>query len=723
MTGAITTIATPAAAASKALPFTIGVKPGTDPDKLLKSLGFELNGGTEWIPGLDAVRADLEYDDFSALMNKVDAAVPEHFRYAQREQVLGLHTSEQAPLTGRELQTVQLPRGKSGSDPVTVAVLDTGVTPNSDLPASRLVSGVDATRLPFVMLPEYPDMGEDSSDKDGYGTMAAGVIAGDSGVCPSCRIMPVKIAYQNGDRVLGFSAELAAGIVWAADHGAQVITTSASVSSNSQLIDEAVQYALDRDVLLVASAGKYAYSGSPVYPAATEPVLAVSAVDTSGRTTGRSNYESAGDRWIDVAAAEGAPATNHKGEKTYLNGVEGATAVVAGTAALALSSKPGATADDVRKAIVGTTSTPQRLPVLNAGKAVHAVAGDDAADPEITATGLTAGQLIAKPIDVQPTVTDDYGFALIEMTVAGKTTTIRNPWEKLRFTPPAGFSGDLAVSFRVTDFAGKTDGATTVVRVDTAGPTGIIVSPAANAHIRGAATVRFRGSADVASAKVNGVAMKKVSGEWTASVTPNRGQLVVEAADASGNITRFTRTVVVDNEGPTVTSISPAPNAKVRGTFTSSLSGAKDVSGVAKAELWANGKYLGAGTSRKVATGKASGNVKLTWKLTDKLGNTRTYTRTVIADNKAPTLSITKAPKNKAKVKGTVKVYVKATDTSGIARVELIVNGKVVAKDVKSGYVLSVNTKNQKKTMKVRVRAYDKLGNVTYTSIRTWYRK
>jgi hypothetical protein len=51
------------------------------------------------------------------------------------------------------------------------------------------------------------------------------------------------------------------------------------------------------------------------------------------------------------------------------------------------------------------------------------------------------------------------------------------------------------------------------------------------------------------------------------------------------------------------------------------------------------------------------------------------------------------------------------------------VNGKVVSKDVKAGYVLSVNTAKRKKTMKVQVRAYDKLGNVTYTTIRTWYRK
>ncbi|GID95545.1 Ig-like domain-containing protein [Amorphoplanes digitatis] len=85
----------------------------------------------------------------------------------------------------------------------------------------------------------------------------------------------------------------------------------------------------------------------------------------------------------------------------------------------------------------------------------------------------------------------------------------------------------------------------------------------------------------------------------------------------------------------------------------------------------------------------------------------------------APTLSITKAPKSKAKVKGTVKVAVQA---SGIARVELLTNGKVIAKDTTSAYLLSVNPTKQPKTMKVRIRAYDKLGNVAYTGTRTWYR-
>ena len=84
-------------------------------------------------------------------------------------------------------------------------------------------------------------------------------------------------------------------------------------------------------------------------------------------------------------------------------------------------------------------------------------------------------------------------------------------------------------------------------------------------------------------------------------------------------------------------------------------------------------------------------------------------------------MSITKGPKNKAKVKGTVKVSVSAEDTYGIVRVGLLVDGKVVATDRTAAYTLSVDPAKRKKTMQVRVRAYDRAGNVAYTSIRTWY--
>lgn len=166
----------------------------------------------------------------------------------------------------------------------------------------------------------------------------------------------------------------------------------------------------------------------------------------------------------------------------------------------------------------------------------------------------------------------------------------------------------------------------------------------------------------------------------------------------------------------------------MRGTFTGTLSDVSDLSGVAKAELWANGKYVGVDKTEPYAlavkTGSYTGKLTLVWKATDRWGQTQTLPqRSVTVDNMSPNVSITKAPKHKAKIKGTVKIYVKASDAAGVTRVELLVNGKVVAKDTTSGYVLGLNTSKQKKTMKVQVRAYDRVGNVKYTSTRIWYHK
>ena len=95
----------------------------------------------------------------------------------------------------------------------------------------------------------------------------------------------------------------------------------------------------------------------------------------------------------------------------------------------------------------------------------------------------------------------------------------------------------------------------------------------------------------------------------------------------------------------------------------------------------------------------------------------------MVADNTKPKLSITKAPKNKAKVKGTVTIKAKASDKYKVAKVQLLVNGKVVATDTKAAYSLSFKVAKQKKTMKVVVRAYDKAGNMTKLATRTYYRR
>jgi hypothetical protein len=88
-------------------------------------------------------------------------------------------------------------------------------------------------------------------------------------------------------------------------------------------------------------------------------------------------------------------------------------------------------------------------------------------------------------------------------------------------------------------------------------------------------------------------------------------------------------------------------------------------------------------------------------------------------DTAAPTVTRTGLTENELIGFAGEALTPQATDDHGVERIELLVNGK----DTTSGYVLGLNTSKRKKTMKVQVRAYDRVGNVKYTCTRTWYRK
>ncbi|MEU4557238.1 S8 family serine peptidase [Actinoplanes sp. NPDC023936] len=783
----------------------VGLTAGTNPDTVVAVLGDDTSEPRR-VDGLDAFTLDLPADRVTAALTTLSRTPG--VRYAER----GGRAQADAATTVDSMEIAQARTWTTGSPEITIAVVDTGVSPTLDLGEDRLVPGYD-----------FVDRDPDASDGSGHGTVVAQVIAADvdngtggKGVCDKCRVMPVRVLQDRGAQdAEGTTADIAAGIVYAADHGAQIINLSLSTSSDSSLLRDAVAHAAGKGALLVASAGNVE-SSAHRYPADYEPVLSVGRYAIVG--------QNAVDRWVDVSAfANGAVVFGRDGVRVLATGSSAATGTVSGIAALILAMKPSATADEVRNRIKRTAELRRGQeaydpPVVNAARAVYESGGTDTVAPVLTATGFTENRLAGLDgAQATPSVTDDHGVDRVEYVVGGKvlaTVTHPNFWYWLR--PPVGYTGSMAVTVRAYDYAGNKAEKTTTIQVDAVAPAGTFVTPSMHSVVHGKVPVvitspatdvnyiwgtdeermtrlpgtnRWTGTVDLSKAMgwtrievlihdkagnqtvitrdvtadneapeggvVTPASGKRVRGTFTSTlsgVVDDSGvvkaqlwangkyigagtSLRVNTGTTNGNVnlvwrvtdkfdqsrTLPTRTLIADNAGPTAT-VLPAANARVRGTFTTSLSGVKDASGVAKAELWANGKYLGAGYSKRVATGKTSGNVKLTWKLTDKLGNSRTYTRTVVADNKAPSVSITKAPKNKAKVKGAVRVYVKASDPSGVARVELIVNGKVVATDKTSGYVLSVNTKKQKKSMKVQVRAYDKLGNVTTTTARTWRR-
>ena len=108
-------------------------------------------------------------------------------------------------------------------------------------------------------MPGYDFINEDDdpSDDHGHGTHVAGIAAaaanneqGGAGICPQCKIMPVKVLDGGNPRHGG---TVAAGIYYAVDNGARVINLSLGASATSRTIQDAVDYAEEHDVIVVAS--------------------------------------------------------------------------------------------------------------------------------------------------------------------------------------------------------------------------------------------------------------------------------------------------------------------------------------------------------------------------------------------------------------------------------------------------------------------------------------
>src|SRR3990170_879710 len=182
-------------------------------------------------------------------------------------------------------------------------------------------------------------------DTYGHGTHVAGIAAatagngvGVAGVCPRCTILAVKVFADGSGSTSDFT--VAQGIVWAVDHGANVVNLSLGGPGSSAVAQAAVDYAWSRGVVVVAAAGN---SGSSTlsYPAAYPNAIAVSATNSSDGLAGFSSYGS----WVDLSAPDqGILSTVPGGDYASWSGTSMATPVVAGAAGLAFSAGLGSAA-------------------------------------------------------------------------------------------------------------------------------------------------------------------------------------------------------------------------------------------------------------------------------------------------------------------------------------------------------------------------------------------
>ncbi len=230
-------------------------------------------------------------------------------------------------------------------DPNTIiAVLDTGVDFGHPDLQGKLVQGYD-----FVNNDSIPQ------DDHGHGTHVSGIAAaatnngtGVAGIGYNSVIMSVKVLDRRGS---GTHVNIAKGIIWAADHGARVINMSLGGPSPSRTLEDAINYAWSRGVLVVAAAGNDS-SSNPAYPAAYEHVMAVAATDQSDHLASFSNYGA----WVSVTApGAGILSTVMGNSYQYWNGTSMASPHVAGLAALLFSQDPSRSNQEVWN-IIETTA-------------------------------------------------------------------------------------------------------------------------------------------------------------------------------------------------------------------------------------------------------------------------------------------------------------------------------------------------------------------------------
>ncbi len=237
-----------------------------------------------------------------------------------------------------------------GDARVTIAVIDTGYDfTHPDRPI-HLVAGPTLTSN--ALQDGCPSAATSTpQDDNGHGTHVGGIIAaafdngvGVAGLAPNVSLLVIKAADCVGTLA---DSDVAQALHFAADAGAAIVNMSFGGPEDDPILDDAVQYAAERGVILVAAAGNLS-SGAPFYPAWLPGVTAVSATDSSDAfASWFSNYGPD----IAVAAPGVGVLSTIPGGYGYKTGTSMATPHVSAVAGLVRSAAPGLTASQVVQAI------------------------------------------------------------------------------------------------------------------------------------------------------------------------------------------------------------------------------------------------------------------------------------------------------------------------------------------------------------------------------------
>lgn len=398
----------------------------------------------------------------------------------------------------------------TGSSEVVVAVLDTGVLASHPDISGKVLPGYD-----------FINNNADATDDNGHGTAVAGLTSastnnslGMAAVTWKNPVLPVKVLAANGS---GNHSNIANGITWAADNGARIINLSLGGTSSSRTLRNAVNYAWNRNVILVAAAGNNG-NDTAFYPAAYNNVVAVSATNSSDGRPSWSNYGS----YVDVSAPGASILTLH-GATGYAwwNGTSFSSPIASGVVALMASANPALSnaaivdallknSDDIGDPGYDVYFGHGRVNAQRAVAAVWISPSVDTTAPVVSIDSPTAGASVSGLVEVSLSATDNVGVTRVELYIDGvlygesASSSASFSWETTNTT-----DGSYSLEARAYDAANNVGSTAITVKVqnsvveDDVAPLATIISPTDGSQLNG-------GSVKVSVSSSDNVGVTKV---------------------------------------------------------------------------------------------------------------------------------------------------------------------------------------------------------------------
>lgn len=241
---------------------------------------------------------------------------------------------------------------------VTVAVIDTGIDGSVVELSGAVIGGTDVSGLGSSN--GQTPVGGDAQDS-GHGTMVASLLAGRGtgdgagliGVAPEATLLSVSVAFGESSSAVSNDDQIAQGIRWAVDNGADVINMSLTRNTLfwPQSWDDAFLYAFENDVVVVAAAGNRGSGTTEVGAPATIPgVLTVAGVDRD--KTASFDASSQGITIAVAAPSEKLVGAVPGGSYVLWDGTSAAAPIVSGLVALVRAAYPQLTAAEVMNRVI-----------------------------------------------------------------------------------------------------------------------------------------------------------------------------------------------------------------------------------------------------------------------------------------------------------------------------------------------------------------------------------